>query len=79
MGSIKRMTGTSWHVNTLSKKESDSRRHKSRCTFYNKENGFYSKIVSRCSGLAHCKYYSENAQKNKTEQDKYVTQRDPLS
>jgi|GEM_PF-4974446 len=75
MGSIKRMTGTSWHVNILSKKEEDNRRHKSRCVFYNKENGFCSKIVSRCPGSAHCKYYSENAQKSKTEQDKYVTQR----
>lgn len=75
MGSIKRMTGTAWHVNALRKNEEDIRRHKSRCVFFNKENGLCSKVVSRCPGSAHCKYYSENANKKNTEQDKYVPQR----
>lgn len=59
MSKINRMTGTPWHVDILRKEEDDTRRHRTRCSYYRKEGEFCSRMVSRCPGSAHCKYYSE--------------------
>ena len=72
MGSIKRMTGTSWHVNILSKKEEDNRRHKSRCVYYQGVNKYCTYYCMNCKGSNTCDKYEErpNTKKNISEEKK---------
>ena len=59
---LNKMAGTSWHVGYLHKKESDPRRHQSRCRYYNKKKGekaICAKNFGNCHGSAHCSYYDE--------------------
>lgn len=57
---IKRvMSGSPWHVEKMVRKEGDSRRHRSRCIYYNKSNKYCTKVVGKCVGSAHCSYYEE--------------------
>lgn len=41
------------------RQEGDSRRHRSRCIHYNKNNSYCSEVVGKCVGAAHCSYYKE--------------------
>lgn len=55
-----RLSGTPWHTEFLKMDESDSRRHKSRCKYYIKENNICNYFHQKCYGSAHCKYYRES-------------------
>jgi len=55
----KMISGTPWHVEKFTRAEGDSRRHRSRCIFYDKANKVCAKTVGKCYGTAHCKYYKE--------------------
>lgn len=59
MSKLSQMEGTPWHAEKLTRKEGDSRRHKSRCNHYIKSNNYCQKILGKCIGSAHCRYYSE--------------------
>lgn len=59
MGIKKVMTGCPWHVEKMVRQEGDSRRHRSRCIYYNKKESHCSKVVGKCVGAAHCSYYDE--------------------
>ena len=54
-----RMTSTPWHTEILQKKESDSRRHRSRCKYYRHSDKQCSWYFTRCTGSAHCPCYKE--------------------
>lgn len=53
---INRMTGTSWHVEKVHRKDGDLRRSKKRYKYY--EDGSCD-IYIRCIGSAHCRKYIE--------------------
>lgn len=52
--SLKNISGTPWHVG-FGDKCKDSRRHKSKCIYY--QNGYCSFRVQNCIGSSHCKCY----------------------
>ena len=52
----KSLSGVPWHIETLRMSEDDSRRHKSRCIYY--EKGKCS-ININCYGSVRCKHYKE--------------------
>ena len=54
-----RLTGTVWHVEKLTRQDSDDKRHRSRCVYYRKSDAFCHKCNFRCFGSAHCQYYQE--------------------
>ena len=60
MGVTRIMTGTPWQPEKMVRQEGDSRRHRSRCVYYDKETKHCPKVVSKCVGAAHCIYYKEN-------------------
>ncbi len=62
---VSKLTGTPWHVEQMRIGEDDSRRHKSRCIYYNKNTGRCSKMVDRCIGSTYCDHYKEDPQKLK--------------
>ncbi len=54
------ISGTPWHVEQIHNNDpKDTRRHRSRCVFYNKFTKYCSKQVGSCFGASHCKYYIE--------------------
>lgn len=59
-----KLPDTPWHMGYAKKKESDPRRHKSRC-IYNKDGickcGRAGCYLRKCWGSAHCIYYSEES------------------
>lgn len=60
---MERLPDTPWHIGFTKKKESDPRRHKSKCIHYRSGNCNYGKLAvygKICPGSAHCKYYAEN-------------------
>lgn len=59
MSISKTMTGSPWHVEKFVKAENDTRRHRSRCVFYDKEEKYCYKQVGVCIGASHCKDYKE--------------------
>lgn len=54
---LSQLTGTSWHIETLHKKEGVNSRHKNKCRFYNK--GYCSKRLQNCYGSSFCSSYLE--------------------
>ena len=63
MKKASRLTGTSWHVETLKRKEGDERRDKRRCIYYCKETRECNLRITICDSSAHCKYYKEDVVK----------------
>ena len=61
MPNLGNMTGTPWHVETLTRAEGDPRRHRSRCLYFRKEDAYCCKYEFRCFGSAHCSSYKEKA------------------
>ena len=59
MPNLGNMTGTPWHVETLTRTEGDPRRHRSRCVYFRKEDAYCCKYEFRCFGSAHCDSYKE--------------------
>lgn len=57
--SVKRMQGTPWHIEKITRAEGDERRHRSRCKYYDKREKFCEKRNGRCIGSAHCEEYKE--------------------
>lgn len=58
---ISQMEGTSWHVGYIKMSENDTKRHKSRCKYYNKEECDYYNY--KCPGSSHCSQYRELVKK----------------
>lgn len=59
-----RLPDTPWHVGYALKDESDSRRHRSRCIYYDNKTKYCTTAQSpyigqRCGGSAHCNAYAE--------------------
>lgn len=55
-----KLAGSPWHPTYLSCNDNnDSRRHKSRCMHYIRENGNCNRIAKRCYNSAQCEYYIE--------------------
>ena len=61
MSKLNRLTGTPWHVDRYTREEGDSRRHRSRCIYYRKEDSYCRQELGRCRGAAHCDFYREAA------------------
>lgn len=59
MSKVSGMSGTSWHVEALSMKESDKRRHRSNCIYYDKTDSYCHNHFQRCMGSAHCKQFKD--------------------
>lgn len=54
------INGTPWHVERVhNNNPDDSRRHRSRCVFYDPKAKYCSKQMGDCYGASHCKYYKE--------------------
>ncbi len=67
MAGAGKLAGSPWHSTYLSC--NDSRRHKSRCMYYIRENGNCNYLAKRCYNSARCEYYIEKlepAQKKET-------------
>lgn len=62
----KRLPDVAWHIGFLHKKEDDKRRHKSRC-IYNNGKECKNVYMMTCCGSAHCQFYKEKPNINKTE------------
>ena len=62
---VNRMTGTPWHTEQLRIGEEDSRRHRSRCKYYNHTTKRCSKMVDKCIGSTYCENYEEDPIKQK--------------
>lgn len=59
MPKISQMTGTPWHIEKFTRAEGDSRRHRSRCIYLQKDDSFCLKLQEKCRGTAHCSHYDE--------------------
>ena len=54
------ISGTPWHVERIHNDDpGDSRRHRSRCAYYDKESKHCAKAYGVCVGASHCKLYRE--------------------
>ena len=69
---VNRMTGTPWHTEALRIGEDDSRRHKSRCIYYNRNTNRCSKMVDKCIGSARCENYEEDPVQLKARAEKQL-------
>lgn len=59
----KQMPDTPWHIGFVKKDESDPRRHKARCFYYQRGECHCTKsayYTSRCPGSSHCSKYIED-------------------
>lgn len=70
---LNRLTGTPWHIEKYHRDEDESRRHKSRCKYYNKSK--CEKFGYTCYGSAHCDEYIELNKKEKSK-NKYDNAKD---
>lgn len=54
------ISGTPWHVERVHNNDpEDSRRHRSKCSYYVKDAKTCAKLYGLCVGASHCKYYRE--------------------
>ena len=54
---ISRKTGTTMHIGFL--KSDGKRRHKAKCIYYERVQKTCKKLVRKCVGSSHCKWYKE--------------------
>lgn len=54
-----RFSGSPWHISHLHMAEGDTRRHRSRCAYYDRETKRCSAYCSGCLGASHCGPYRE--------------------
>ena len=59
MSKSKYLTGTSWHVEYMTRQEGDPKRHKSRCIYYIAKSKSCERRNGICIGSAHCMDYKE--------------------
>lgn len=59
MNISKKLTGTAWHVERMTRQEGDPRRHKSRCIYYASKSKSCDYNNGACIGSAHCMKYKE--------------------
>lgn len=60
MSDVGRMQGTPWHVEQMHRSEGDSRRHRARCIYYDKNQKLCVLWKNKkCYGTAHCSRYKE--------------------
>ncbi|MDO5714427.1 MAG: hypothetical protein Q4Q07_08350 [Tissierellia bacterium] len=81
--SPRRLEGVPWHPSSLKMKENDTRRHKSRCIYYNKKTEICNTLKSyygfrTCGGSRHCAGYEERVVEEEsiernTESSKYLS------
>lgn len=79
MAGLNRMTGTPWHIEKYTREEGDSRRHRSRCIYYRKGDAYCCKVVDKCIGSAHCRYYKEQFKDTISIKDKTLNQPKKIS
>ncbi len=60
---LSQMTGTPWHIETLKMSETDNRRRKQWCKYY--ENDFCKELGTKCYNCKNCKYYVFDESKKK--------------
>ena len=60
---LRHSIGTPSHIGFLHMKEDDTRRHKSRCVYYLRDNNGCSALHGKCIGSSHCDFYSEQFEK----------------
>ena len=53
------LVGCLWHIGRYHLSEGDDRRDSRRCVFYNKRGTLCEIKTRKCTGSAHCEYYSE--------------------
>ena len=51
------MSGTPWHTETLSTRESEGRRHKGNCKYFCHSRNQCNLLYERCRGSSHCPHY----------------------
>ena len=56
---ISEIIGTPVHIGFLRMAERDERRHRTRCTFYDKKEKYCTYYANKCYGASHCKLYKE--------------------
>ena len=61
---VRNLTGSPWHLEYLKKKESDSRRHRSRCKHFNQTSHSCNILARRCYDSSHCSHYFEKERKD---------------
>ena len=66
---VSKLTGTPWHIEQMRIGDDDSRRHKSRCIYYNRNTGRCSKMVDKCIGSTYCENYKEDPLKQKEREE----------
>lgn len=59
MSNLNKMSGTPWHIEKMHREEGDSRRHRSRCIYYDYVEPTCKKRMLKCIGSAHCDFYIE--------------------
>lgn len=59
MGNPGLLTGTSWHVEKMTRASGDPKRHRARCVYFKTEDERCIKCSFKCIGSAHCKFYKE--------------------
>ncbi len=65
MSANRNLSGTPWHVSGLRMSDGDSKRHRSRCAYFEKEGIRCTVRRTVCIGSAHCDLYREGTAKNK--------------
>lgn len=64
MATPKKMAGTPWHIETLTKKDNDDKRHRSRCIHYSGRETDHCKLrCLQCVGSSHCSHYVDTNSK----------------
>lgn len=57
MANLKRMSGTPWHVEKMTRAEGDDKRDRKKCINHRKEGNYCSVYAGKCRGSAHCPEY----------------------
>lgn len=74
MAVFRGIQGTPWHVERYHVESDDHRRHRGKCSYYEKQSKHCCKRMTECYGASHCKFYRESkARITKEEWEKIVS------
>ena len=74
MANYRGIQGTPWHIERYHVESDDHRRHRSKCSYYEKQSKHCCKRMTECYGASHCKFYLESKSRiTKEEWEKIVS------